>query len=45
MAVGLVAGIWVADRVALDEMRVAFALLVLILSARELYALLGPGRA
>ncbi len=44
MGVGLVAGIWLADRVALNELRIAFAVLVLVLSARELYALLGPGR-
>lgn len=44
MGVGLVAGIWLADRIALDEMRSAFAVLVLVLSARELYALLGLRR-
>ncbi len=44
MGVGLVAGIWLADRIALNELRIAFAVLVLVLSARELYALLGPGR-
>ena len=44
MGIGLVAGIWLADRIALHEMRIAFAVLVLVLSTRELYALLSPGR-
>ena len=39
MGVGLAAGIWLADQIAGPEMRTAFGLLVIILSARELYVL------
>jgi uncharacterized membrane protein YfcA len=39
MGVGLVAGIWLADRMTGPVLRTAFGLLVVVLSARELYAL------
>lgn len=44
MGLGLVVGVLLADQLTGSAMRTAFAILVLLLSSRELYALLGPRR-